>query len=487
MIQQALGGYVITGVMIVQSLVLVPMYIHFIGLKLYGLWLATGGILAMLGVMDMGMGNLLVQRVAQAYGQQDFRKAGEYFVNGLAVYFLLASALVGVGMLFSYNLTKVLKEIGGDEALIRQCFQLAVMVMGLSFINECLRGFTQALLRPLYTSLALAGARIVGLVTTLIMLYRELGLWAIPVGMLVAEGIALLLNLAQSVPLFRSLGARVALNWVQIKEYMQIGGLLFASRLGHALSRDADPLLITLFMRAEVTAVYIVTRKAADVVFQLLSVILASANGSFSHLAGTGDVGRIGIVAAQLLTLVFFVGLVGFSSYAALNTGFVTLWVGSDFGLDQGVIVLIAAAYLINGLRNMVLTMLNAIGEFNYSSRLVLIEGLIKTSLTALFLMWLGISGVPLALAIVCAVMLAIMGKKLHERISLPSMHGFYIKAAATSAMLLGLASLASSHLVSGSWWQFALYSVTCASLVILITACFNWRVLKSLINVGAE
>lgn len=483
MISQALGGYINTVVIVAQGLMLVPLCLHYIGLHLYGLWLTTGGILAMLGVMSLGFGNLLVQRVALSYGQQDFRKAGEYFINGLVIYLLMASALVGIGWLVSLILPVFIKEIGLDEVLIVQCFQMAVLATGLGLINECLRSFASALLRPLYSSLALAGARIIGLALTVYLLYHEAGLWAIPVGMLVVEVLALLLNSIQSISLFRELGAGVKLNRMIIKEYIQTGGLLFASRFGHTLSRDIDPLLITLFLRAEVTAAYMVTRKAADIVFQLLSVIYASASGSLSHLAGTGDDARIGRVAAQLLGLVFFVSLVGFVSYTALNAGFVSLWVGNAFSLNQSVIVIVGVAYCLNSLRNMVLIMLNAYGEFSYSSWFVLVEGLVKVVLTVLFLQWFGISGAPLALAFSCAVTLIVLGKELHKRISLPIERGSYIKAVAASVVLFVLAILLPHFVLLESWWQFALYSVICVSGAVLMAAWFNWRAFKLLIG----
>jgi O-antigen/teichoic acid export membrane protein len=480
---QALGGYFNTGINVVQGLALIPLYLNYLGLNLYGLWVTTGGILAMLGVMNLGLGSLLVQRVALSHGQQDFCKAGEYFINGLVVYLFLASMLVGVGLLLSFNLSEIIKEVGRNETLIRQCFQMAVVATGLGFINECLRSFASALLRPLYSALALAGARIVGLALTVYLLFHEAGLWAIPVGMLVVEVLVLPLNLVQAITLFRGLGARVELNREYIKDYFQTGGLLFASRLGHAFSRDADPLLITLFLRADVTAVYMVTRKAADVVFQLLSVIYASANGSFSHLVGTGDNLRIGRVAGQLLAMMFLVSLIGYSSYTALNAEFVSLWVGNALVLNQGVIMLIGVAYFLNSLRNMVLTILNAHGEFNYSSRFVLVEGLIKTCMTGVFLHWVGISGAPLALILASAVTLIILGSKLHKLLRVSIKTDSYIMAVATSLLLLGLASLSAHFLTVDSWWQFAFYSAFCVTVAALITVWFNWRAFRPLIN----
>lgn len=481
---QALGGYINTGIQVAQGLLLIPLYLHFIEPHLYGLWLASGGILAMLGVMNLGLGSLLVQRVAKAYGQSDLPKAGEYFINGLAVYLMLASAFVGIGLLLSYHLTGLLQVTKADDVLLRQCFQIAVVATGLGLINECLRGFAFALLRPLYSTLALAGSRIVGAITTVLLLYHwELGLWAIPVGMLVVECVVLLLNVLQSVSLFHYLGASWVLNRVQINEYFQTGGLLFASRLGQALSRETDPLLITLFLRPELTVFYMVTRKAADTIFQLLSVINASMNGSFSHLAGSEDAAKIRIVAAKLLSLVFFVGLVGFSSYALLNEGFVKLWVGETFILDHNIIFFIGLAYFINILRNMTLQMLNGLGEFNYTSSLVLLEGLIKTGLAILLLTWIGLIGIPIAHVATSALMLIVMGMKLNKHISLPITLQTYGKAIAASIILFGLAGIIPQYMVVDSWLQFTLHATDYILITALIIILLNGSAINALLK----
>jgi O-antigen/teichoic acid export membrane protein len=40
---QAVGGYLNTTILIVQGLLLVPLYLRFLGPHDYGLWLASGG------------------------------------------------------------------------------------------------------------------------------------------------------------------------------------------------------------------------------------------------------------------------------------------------------------------------------------------------------------------------------------------------------------------------------------------------------------
>ena len=48
---------------IIRGLLFIPLYINFIGVRLYGLWLASGGVLVWLTMLDLGLGQGVAQRV----------------------------------------------------------------------------------------------------------------------------------------------------------------------------------------------------------------------------------------------------------------------------------------------------------------------------------------------------------------------------------------------------------------------------------------
>lgn len=476
---QALGGYLNTGIQIVQGLILIPLYIHFLGLSLYGFWLSTGAILGMLAVMNLGLGDFMIQRVAAAFGQRQYSTVGEYFVNGLVVYLGLSASFVAVGMLLSFQLPLILKGLGSDEPLLAACFQLALAAAGLGLVNECLRGFSNAMLRPAYPALALAVARIAGIVVTIVLLYRGAGLWAIPIGLLVTECLVLVLGLSHATVLIRSFGISVRFSLARIKEYFRYGGMLFVSRLSQTMARELDPILITVFLRPEITAAYMITRKAADIVFQLLAVIYASTHSAFSHLAADGNTSRTADVAVRLLGLVFFSGLVGFSAYIAFNSGFVALWVGSELVMAQEVIVMIGLAYFLSSLRNMVLQLLNGVGEFTVSARLVLLESVAKTVLAALLLMGVGVQGVPLSMILTGGAMLVIMNRMLGKYTSWQLAPRIILRAVISSLVMIGLALLLATQLEMPTWFRFMLFATMGTVLLSLVMAALHIDTLK--------
>ena len=396
----ALGGYANTAITIVQGILLVPLYLHFIGSSTYGYWLASGGMLGMLLMMNFGIGTLLIQRVAHAYGQKDFAMVGAYFVNGMFVYSCTCLLYGIIGWSISLWLPDILSLTDNDAELLRHCFQIAVLATTIGIFNECLRSFSQAMLRPVIPMLGLAIGRILGIVVTIWMLFDDFGLWSIPVGLLVAEGVILILNIMYVLSLFRIIPTRVELESGLIKEYLKSSPALLMAKSGNALSQESEPLLITMYINAEATTAYMIARKAADMVFLLASVLNGSILSSVSHLAGEADAKKMNKIVANLLFVSFAISLIGFSAYAAANNTFLSLWVGEDYVFDQFLIIVIGIGFCARAVRGMAWQILYSIGDFTYTSLVVLGEGICKISLALILLGFLGVAAVPYALAL---------------------------------------------------------------------------------------
>jgi O-antigen/teichoic acid export membrane protein len=479
----AIGGYVNTSILVVQGLLLIPLYLQFVGAHLYGLWLASGGILGMLGVLNFGIGTMLVQRIANAYGQEDLQKAGAYFINGMLVYLLIVFAFTIAGLLSSFFLSAVFTVSGEINAQLKGCFQLAVVAAAMGILNECLRSFAQALLRPVFSMVAIAISRILGIAITVILLFRGAGLWALPLGSLVAEVLILIAGLAQAVSLFRSLRARVVIDGTIIKEYVQVGGTMFLAILGSTLSREADPLLITLLLRPELTTAYMLTRRAADIVSQMLAVLYGATHSAFSHLVGRGSKEKTAKVATTLLVTAFFSGLIGFVTYTVMNHSFVTLWVGESFALGQGVIFMLGIAFFAGSLRNMVWQLLNGFGEYQYASRVILLEGAGKTLLAAALLHYLGVAGMPIALLLAGGLCVIALFVKLKKHLELSVSKPALVSAISVAIILFLAGEIYANKFNPGSWIAFALAAGGVVFGVSMLCALSNWALFKALVK----
>ncbi len=473
---QALGGYVNTGIVIIQGLLLVPLYLHFIGAHMYGLWLASGGMLGMLGLMNFGISSLVIQRVARAYGQKDHAKAGAYFINGAVIYLGICLLYAMTGWVVSIWLPVILSMTGDGIVLLRQCFQLAVAAMAIGILNECLRGFCQALLRPVIPMVGMAIGRILGISVTVWMLFDDIGLWAIPAGTLMAESVIFILNLFYALALFKKLATGMFLDRNIIRDYMRTSPALLMGRVGDTASQEAEPLLITIFLSPEVTAAYMVTRRAADIVFRISSVIIGSTMGSFAHLVGKGDCEKTGRIARNLLVLSFSVSAIGFATYAGANHAFVTLWVGESYSLDFNTILFIGLGFFARSFRGLLSQMLYGLGSFVHTSFVILLEGLARIILAAGLLSMLGIIGAPLAFIVSCTLATVALSFRIEERLSirfyLPTMVRFMLSA----AVLFGISiSLTQMDVDIDSWSDFTLFLAMLLASYLAVIISINW------------
>src|SRR5512136_152353 len=116
------GSTASTLIVSIQAVVLIPLYLHAIGPRLYGAWLGSGEILVWMQAFDLGLPNLMIQRIGAAYGQRDSKTVAEYFAAGMA-------AMAGVALIvgfsvfgFSRLLPGWMGLAGNEASTLKACF-----------------------------------------------------------------------------------------------------------------------------------------------------------------------------------------------------------------------------------------------------------------------------------------------------------------------------------------------------------------------------
>jgi hypothetical protein len=89
-------GAILQAVFAVQSLVILPLCVRTIGTETFGFWLATGGILSWLAVVNFGSAGLTMQRCAAAYGRNDLQDVRDWYMHGLVMSAVSAALLLAL-------------------------------------------------------------------------------------------------------------------------------------------------------------------------------------------------------------------------------------------------------------------------------------------------------------------------------------------------------------------------------------------------------
>ncbi|MFZ2448252.1 MAG: oligosaccharide flippase family protein [Syntrophobacteraceae bacterium] len=394
------GGYANAVISTVQGLVLLPLYLYYVGDRLYGLWLATGGVLAVLGCLDVGLASLLIQRISKSYAQNDPDKVASYFVNGLIYYSVLMSALVLIASALSFFVPGMFNASLEEAEILRECFILAALGLALSLLNNAVAGFQQALQRPLFMQFSTTICSIIGLGATVVMLYLGVGLRSIPLGFLARNIPLILSNFIFDLHLLKQLRAAIRFDFGVIREIRGLSLALFASKLGSSAAGQIEPALIAYFIRPELATSFVVTKKVTAIIDYCLNTIISSVFPGFAHLYGEGNKVRAAQVYMQIATMICCLSAVAYSLYLAGNHAFIDLWVGNQQFAGQTVTLLIALGCFFATLLNFNFYFISATGDIKVPSLINAAESVFRLCLMAVLLNMVGIIGLPLAIII---------------------------------------------------------------------------------------
>ena len=89
---------------LIQGLLLIPLYLSFIPIKIYGAWLASGNILAWISAIDPGLTIVLQQQTSTFYGAGKLKKVGKLICSGFILSCLILIITLSLGLISSYCL-----------------------------------------------------------------------------------------------------------------------------------------------------------------------------------------------------------------------------------------------------------------------------------------------------------------------------------------------------------------------------------------------
>jgi O-antigen/teichoic acid export membrane protein len=395
-------GYVLTGVSILQGLVLVPLYLHYIDKLLYGAWLATGGILSYFLLMDFGSNSIIIQKVGAAYGAGELPQLSRYLGSGLVMAFGLSVAAALLGVSIAPYLLRLIPVAPGEFHTLRTAFTIGIFSIAVMISGYAFGGILVALQRQLLHGLITVTASIIGLLTTLALLLSGSGLLALPLGnltqailVLSTEGIVFWRLRRQILPE----ACRLEVAWDTIIELAKPSGTIFLARGSTTLLRQSDNLIIGIFLDARAVLIYALTKRAFESLWMMVTHLVGGFGPALAHFFGElkGETAKARILTDTLIHVAVVLSLVLMGGYALLDQAFVGLWVGESFFAGNLVALLIGIYGILGAATMSLYQILFSRGYIHTAAVATGIEALLYLPLVAVMIKWLGLPGVALA------------------------------------------------------------------------------------------
>ncbi len=128
---------------------------------------------------DLGLPNLMIQRIAMAYGKGDYPSVGAWFGTGTAVLAGVAALIATAGIGVSLPLPGFFGLAGVEADLLRHCFQLASVAAAANLFNNAFVGFSRAVQNTAFMNCAGVVATMASLAVSCWVVLAGFGLWAL--------------------------------------------------------------------------------------------------------------------------------------------------------------------------------------------------------------------------------------------------------------------------------------------------------------------
>ncbi len=390
--------YVSIAFAMVSGIFMVPLYLKFLGVDIYGVWLATGNILVWLTAIDPGISTVLQQRIAEAYGKKDFQGLTDYLTAGLVITAVIVIFMILLGFLFARFLPSLLNlPFTIDAALIQKAFIMALIGSTLIVFSCSIIAVNQGLQGSLGVGIIDAVVTTLSISLTVFLLYGGFGLLGITVSQ-IFQGIGLILGNSgylfwriQSEKLGYSFSFRKVSNVARLIAYT------FWGRIGGVVANNMDLIVVSRFLGPETVAMLNLTRKAPDMSRMFIERPAVAFMPAVSHLFGAGEIMKAKPVLLRLLQMIIWsLGLV-VGCYLALNDDFVRLWVGPALFAGQTINLIICITVLTQVIVCSLASLCFALGNIKGNSLISLVQSLLQIPLVIFGVKYFGILGAVLA------------------------------------------------------------------------------------------
>ncbi len=405
-----LAGSVATTARIVQlgaSLITVPLTLKYLGNERFGLWMTISSVLAMAAFADFGVGNGVLNLVAEAFGKDDMVAVRRAISSGFAILSSIAALLllsffaiypsVNWSAFFRVASPQARLEAGPALAVFATCFALNI---SLDVVQRAQLGLQQGYRYGLWQ---LCGS-IAGFIGVLGGIWLHVGLPVLVVAIAGAPLFATALNAISFFGFVRP-DLRPSHRFVArevISRIVRLGGLFFVLQLVIAISFSADNFIIARTLGAVNVPEYAIPQRMFAITAMLSATLIASLWPAYGEAISRGHIAWVRRTLRRSMLLVLSVSFVVSFALLLLAPRLLHWWIGSRIHPPFFLLLGLAVWTVLDCCRTCLGTFMNGAAVVRFQIILWLIFGTVCVTMKVLFVRSFGVVGVPWSTIAAC-------------------------------------------------------------------------------------
>lgn len=400
-LHQIKGAVVYKAVAMLASFLAIPMMIRYLGQEQFGVWSTLLTVMSWVVFFDLGVGNGLRNKVAEALAKNDKAEAANYIASGYSLIGLIALALwalvTSASFFVPWQVVFNTQEI--PEATLRLTVQVAVFFVVLNFWIGLIGAILGAVQKTAMTAL---GQLISNLLALLFVFVLTRTTDATITYLALAYGVSLVIaNLGLSWWFYQGrpeLRPKPHLDKQHVNPLLSVGMQFFIIQIAALVIFTTDKILITQLLGPEYVTQYDVVFKLFGLITFVHTLISAPLWSAYTEAYHREDMTWIKkmlhkqlIVFSGIIVAIFIMGL--------LIRPIVAVWIGREMTVSQPLIISIGLFVLVSTWNNIYAMFVNGVGKIKLQLYTAVAAMVINIPLAILFVKWfdLGLSGVVLA------------------------------------------------------------------------------------------
>lgn len=392
------------GVGILVSLLIVPLTLHYLSTYEYGVWLTISSIMIWITYFDIGLGNGLRNKLAEAIANNDWEQGRIYISTSFFVLAIIMALLIG--LLFISNSyvdwNKILNTTDRPIPYLNQIVTCVLVLFCLSFVLKLVGVVWMALQLPAFNDLFLFLGSLLSLLSIyLLTLFTKGNLFYVAF----AFSLAPLIVYSIAIPLtFRKYKLlKPGFNYVKLsyaRGLMGLGVKFFIIQIACLVIFSTSNFLIShFFSPAEVTP-YNIAFKYFNVLLMLFTIMVTPIWTAITDAYIKKEYTWIKLKMKTIMKVwgccILLVLLM-----ILLSKKIYYFWIGDTITIDFNLSVGMAMYVLVSTWNQIFATFVNGINKIKLQLLLAIVEAILFVPTAYLFSRWFGLVGMVYAMAFV--------------------------------------------------------------------------------------
>lgn len=380
------------------SILLIALAARYLSSDQLGLWMTVVGLSALFSFADLGLGNGLINVIADAHGRGRTDEASAFVATafytlvgicaGAAAIFIGVYGSIDWAALFNVASAAAAAEAGPTVAVFVASL-LSMVVLGLA--QKIHFGYQESFLASVWAIVGSAFALGGGIVAILL----EAGVPWLTLAVLGGPVVGVLLN---SIALYwfqrPELRPRLSLvNRPAVKRLSSLGGLYLALSVAGALGYETDNIVIARILGADVVPTYALPFRLFYIVPTVLSFGLAPLWPAYAESAARGDVDWVKSTFIRSIRSALAVSVIASLFLVVFGRVLIRVWVGGVIEPSFALLFGFGLWTVITGVTGPFAMLLNGLGVVRFQVVASLTMGATNLALSIILVKTIGVAG----------------------------------------------------------------------------------------------